>query len=505
MSIGGDLVNKLALLKTSRFGERVAEEEQDTLASYFVQTDTWKQLLNGELDVVYGSKGSGKSALYSYLLKNADVFTSQNTLLIAAEELRGDPVFRQVLAKDEISEEEFRGLWLIYIITLIGNQVNRYKDQTKEVSSFVKRLEDEGLLEDAGLRRVLSNARDYVLGFFKRVKELGGGIEIDPVTGIPKLTGNVIFHEPSRELRKVGLISVFDLLDMAQNALNSLGLKVWIMFDRLDVAFSDSPDIESVALRTLFRTYNDIRSKDNIKLKIFIRDDIWNRITSETGFREGSHITKQVTIKWNDQDLLHLLTSRILDNHVFCAYFGVTKEEVLRDINKQREIFYSIFPDQVETGNNPKTFNWMVGRVKDGLGISAPRELIHLLNESRLAQVRQLETGTAEDSYKEIIGRTALKDALLEVSSVRLNQTIYPEFPALKPYIEMLKEKKTEQDSNTLSRIFGLSKAATTEVVQKLIAVGFFEERKERGSEVTTYWTPFLYRDGLEMVQGREM
>jgi hypothetical protein len=51
----------------------------------------------------------------------------------------------------------------------------------------------------------------------------------------------------------------------------------------------------------------------------------------------------------------------------------VSKEEVLRDNQKQMEIFYSIFPDQVETGNNPKTFNWMVSRVKDGLGISAPR------------------------------------------------------------------------------------------------------------------------------------
>ena len=30
---------------------------------------------------------------------------------------------------------------------------------------------------------------------------------------------------------------------------------------------------------------------DNIKLKIFVRDDIWQRI-SEGGFAEASHITK---------------------------------------------------------------------------------------------------------------------------------------------------------------------------------------------------------------------
>lgn len=502
--MGEKILRKLDLLKNSRFGERVAEEEQDTLASYFVETDTWKQLLNGELDVIYGSKGSGKSALYSYLLKNGDNFTSQNIILVAAEELRGDPVFRQVLAKDEINEEEFRGLWLIYIITLVGKQLVRYKDENKEVATFVKTLEDESLLEGTGLRRILSNARDYVKDFFGRIREWGGGIELDPITGAPKLSGSIIFHEPDRTQRKAGLISVFDLLDMAQEALLSMNIKVWIMFDRLDVAFSDNPDTESVALRTLFRTYNDIRSKESIKLKIFIRDDIWKRITAETGFREGSHITKQVTIRWNDQDLLHLLTSRILENQVFQTYFGVTKEEVLKDSGRQSELFYSIFPDQVETGNNPKTFNWMVGRVKDGLGISAPRELIHLLNESRLAQIRQLETGTPENSYSEIIGRTALKDALVQVSSVRLNQTIYPEFPHLKPYIENLKEQKTEQDINTLLRIFGETRERTIEIVQKLVSIGFFEERKERAGQSVTYWTPFLYRDGLEMVQGRE-
>lgn len=501
----GVTMGKIELLKNSRFGERVAEEEQETLSSYFVETDIWRQLLNGELDVIYGSKGSGKSALYSNLLKNVDSFAGKSTLLIAAEELRGEPVFRQVLSSDVISEDEFKGLWLIYVITLIGKQVVQFREDNPLVNSFIKRLEDEGLLEGIGLRRFLSNARDYVKDFFGKVKELGGGVEMDPTTGMPKLTGSIAFHEPTRDLRRAGIISVYDLLDLAQAVLESLDLKVWIMFDRLDVAFSDSPELEAVALKTLFRTYNDIRSKNNIKLKIFIRDDIWERIVAGTGFREASHITKQVTIKWNDQDLFQLLTSRILDNQVFREFFNVTKEEVLSNNTKQTEIFYSIFPEQVETGNNPKTFNWMISRVKDGLGISAPRELIHLLNESRLAQIRQLETGTQEQSYDEIIGRSALKEALKEVSRVRLNQTIYSEFPALKPYIEKLEEHKTEQDITTLSRIFGTSRKATIEIVQKLIAIGLFEERKDRETNENTFWTPFLYRDCLKMVQGREV
>lgn len=80
----------------------------------------------------------------------------------------------------------------------------------------------------------------------------------------------------------------------------------------------------------------------------------------------------------------------------------------------------------------------MLGRVEDGLGISAPRELIHLLNESKEQQIQLLETGTKEDSYDELISRAALIQALHVVSKVRLEQTIYQEYPDLKQYIELL-------------------------------------------------------------------
>lgn len=58
---------KLELLKSIHFGERVAEDDSN-LADYFVETNIWKQLINDRIDVVYGAKGSGKSALYRHLL-----------------------------------------------------------------------------------------------------------------------------------------------------------------------------------------------------------------------------------------------------------------------------------------------------------------------------------------------------------------------------------------------------------------------------------------------------
>jgi hypothetical protein len=45
------------------------------LSSYFVKTDQWSKVLSGEIDVIFGSKGAGKSAIYSTLLsRDGDLF-----------------------------------------------------------------------------------------------------------------------------------------------------------------------------------------------------------------------------------------------------------------------------------------------------------------------------------------------------------------------------------------------------------------------------------------------
>ncbi len=54
------------------FGDRVAENESAQLSGYFVKTEQWNSLFKGDVDVIFGSKGSGKSALYTLLLNKED-------------------------------------------------------------------------------------------------------------------------------------------------------------------------------------------------------------------------------------------------------------------------------------------------------------------------------------------------------------------------------------------------------------------------------------------------
>lgn len=237
-----------------------------------------------------------------------------------------------------------------------------------------------------------------------------------------------------------------------------------------------------------------------IGLKIFLRTDIWNSITRE-GFREASHIERSLHIKWRIEDLTNLVVRRALSNPDICEHFDVRKEAILADFDSQEGFIYRMFPAQVETGpNKPKAFQWVLSRTKDALQPTAPRELIHFLNELRDEQVNRLERGEKLPPEGKLFEQITFKEALPAVSKARLEQTLFAEFPKLKPYVEMLREQKATQNNHSLRQIWSVSFEEANKIASELETVGFFEKL---GSPPDVTWrVPFLYRPALNLVQG---
>jgi hypothetical protein len=179
------------------------------------------------------------------------------------------------------------------------------------------------------------------------------------------------------------------------------------------------------------------------------------------------------------------------------------RKQVLASVEEQKKLFYRIFPEQVEAGSRKSTtFDWMLGRVRDGSGRVAPRELIHLLAALRDVQLRLLEIGSPEPPGEQLFDRAAFKAALPQVSRARLDQTLLAEYPNLREYIERLERRKTLQSLETLAEIWHCSVEEAREPAAQLVEVGFFERRQTQSGD--GYWIPFLYRDALQLVQGRE-
>jgi hypothetical protein len=491
-------MNKREILASSTFGQRIAEDEADELISYFVETEQWRRVVGGEVDVVYGPKGSGKSALYSLLRQKREVFRENRTFMAAGENIRGTPVFEALVSDPPASEEQFRGLWKVYFLSLIGTLFRLAEFENQHAKLLLSSLEEAKLIpKEWSLKQSLRAALDYV----RRI-EVSGEVKVNPQTGQAEgAAGKVTLREPSAEARKQGYISADSLLEEADRALAEDQMKFWIVLDRLDVAFADSVGLEENALRALFRVYRDMAALSNISLKIFLRDDIWARITA-AGFREASHITKSITITWDSRSLLNLVIRRALHNESIRAFYHVNPANVLASADEQEKLFYKIFPGQVDAGERKSTtLDWMLTRTMDGTGKTTPRELIHLLSAARDQQLRLIEMGEQEPAGETLFDRTALKAALPEVSKARYERTLCAEQPALKPMLDKLEGEKTQQTPATLAKIWRVSESEALARAEKLTDVGFFQKRGSK--EQPLYWVPFLYRDALKMVQGQ--
>lgn len=478
------------------FGDRVAENESARLSSYFVKTEQWNSLLSGGIDIIFGSKGSGKSALYTLLLNNADKLRKGGIVLLSAEKPTGKTVFSDITSEPPTTENEFVTLWKVYICQLIVKWLMDHGICDGSAEGVAMHLIDVGLIEDDNaLRKLVNRAKAFAKRLIA-IESAEGSLTIEG-----GITGKITFREPSQESHKAGFRSVDDLLSSLNQHLESNDHSVWVLCDRLDVAFDESVELEKNALRALFKVYRDIEENRRIRLKIFLRDDIWRRITHD-GFREASHITRTATISWSDRNLMNLIVSRSLGNESLVDRYKLNAEEILSDYEKQEEFYYKMFPKQVDVGEKQSdTFNWIKSRVKDGLSNVAPREIIHYYNESIAQERKEQELGNDSVEEPNILSRQAIKNASYEVSKVRTEQTIFAEYPELKSYIVALENNKAEHTLESLSSVWEREKTATEKIANELADIGFFESRTAKLEGI--YKVPFLYRFYLGISQGK--
>lgn len=486
------LANKRDILSKVHFGKQVAEDESEELHDYFVKTDQWNSILSGEVDIVYGAKGSGKSAIYSLLLRHQAQLHERGISAIPAENPQGAPAFEDLVVDPPASENEFRQLWKLYFVCLAGSHLRATGISNPPAQELTQKLEEAELLPaEHSLKRILRSVHHHIrhLGQIESIS--AGEIAIDPITRLPKgVLGRISLREPSPSLRQRGMETPDDLIKKADDALEKAGQKVWILLDRLDVVFPESSELEARALRALFRVYRDFAGLRNISLKLFLRTDIWKRITAE-GFREASHISRHTTIDWHRFNLVNLIVRRLIHNKVIVDCYGVDVSEVLSDSKKQLELLARVLPPRMDSQPS-QPVDWMISRLRDGSGQVAPRELIHFLTAARNIQIARLEVGVTELAGEALFHHLCFNLALREVSKVRFDQTLCAEYPMWKNRMIQLRGVGHQQTLGELSRIWHEPKEKALSIAENLVEIGFFEPPDKKDDPV--FVIPHLYR-----------
>ena len=494
-------MSKRSVIQSIGFGSDVAEHEAKELARYFVETDQWARISAGQVDLIYGAKGSGKSAIYHLMMNKKQEFKDRKILLISAENPDEDPAFTEISADLPTAEAEFKGLWKLYLCSVAAIRARDAGVKNAQLDEVLTYLAELGLVEGhVSLNTIVRRISDYVARFFKP-SSVTATTNFDPTTGtFIGVTGKISFSEPPQADHDRGVRPIREILLKLDAALESAGLTIWLLLDRLDVAFTESEHTETLALRSLFGAYKDMSGLEHIRPKLFIRTDIWERIV-DAGFREATHATssaRATTLSWNTSLLFNLFMKRLLQSDILCQEFSVNRDELLQDVLLQEQFIDRIFPEKIDTGKKPKTFAWVCGRLQDGTKQTMPRELIQFCLALRTEQLQRIENAAAPLLGELLFERASFRLALPPVSKTRLTQTIFAENPGLKSWVLALSGKKSLQSLDTLATIWRVAAEECRNRADKLVAIGVLEPKQPR------YEIPLLYRPALEIIRGAE-
>ena len=191
-------------------------------------------------DVVRGPKGSGKSAIYSLLLERQSELFDRNIIVVPGENPRGTTAFSGLVTDPPASEVEFTNLWKLYLLTLIADVLNEYGIRNSDADFVINTLVGAQLLHPADARHTLGRRLKTVLAYVRprlRIESIAAGVAVEPTTGVPIMTGKVTFAEPTPAEHEQGFVSADEMFNIADRALVAEGLSIWILLDRLDVAF----------------------------------------------------------------------------------------------------------------------------------------------------------------------------------------------------------------------------------------------------------------------------
>lgn len=481
-------MEKKNVLAALELGNGIAEYDEN-LSDYFIDTAFVNDFVKNKYDIILGEKGSGKSAMMIGVCKNQSNYRElEDVQLVMASNMTGDPDFKRAFSSvdTDLTETELIDAWKIYIFNLLWKQ---YLVLFTENAELRKYLESKKIIELEG-------------GFFAKFIYAIKRAKINKVTiynktqldGTNEMGGSVDFQNAMTLLgnEQIDFNYIFSELDKSLEEKNS---NIWILLDRLDDAFPDRTQESIEILKALFYAYKDVCAYKRIKVKIFIREDIFEDITKK-GFTSLTHVASKTMqpIKWDREKMIDMFVSRLLYNECFREYlteYGISYSDINEEV--KQAILRSILKEQIDVGrNNPDAVGWILNHIKDGRGRYTPRDFILLIDNARAYQGDEREEKRNNGNY--LIGAAAVRKAYSFVSELKLSTQLYAEYPDYRSWIEKFKDGKSTYNEETIKKILGKQWKSR---VEKLVFVGFLEVVKEG-------WNiPFIYRPALKIVQGK--
>ena len=472
------------VLEVLDLGSDVAENDTGLL-DYFVETTDFKTILSGSVDIVRGHKGLGKSAIHRTL--HSGRYDPPNTIIVDGSDATSSDLFRATQALDK-TEDQFKLLWTAYLASAAANEVLRLmpetprdRDALKQIREFLKYI---GLLKEQKKKSLLDTAR--------KAKSFAVGLGLSE-DGLPSLNFSVEL-EKSTERTLVCEQHFLDLIELCVEVLHNNRKQLWITIDRLDELFAKGSANESNSLRALFRSHLTIcairHAQTEVRCKIFIRTDIYDRITRNRGFTNVTHF-RDLNIVWNAKSIVALVARRVVAN-----------AEVRRQLTQlgvkasdPNSVWNALAPENIQS---QRSHIWIAKATTDSSGAFNPRNYITLLSLSAKKSQDLLRSNPLGSYGETVISSDAIKSSFGELSRKRLDDTVLAEFPACRPFIDRMRGGFAAFDSKSqFSKTVGVppdDAGAIDEAIDLLVESGVLKKITH-----STFSIAYMYRPALRV------
>jgi len=421
------------IIESLQFPEVNAADNRQDLSLLFQRTTDFERFLDDTTCLIRGRKGTGKTALYWLFLQHKTVAHKlahgrlDNTIFLSAhgrfQESRPSrdefQIIHQTLQQDGGTWEAF---WRAYLL-LRCYQEDLFKfPQGKKGAKFTE------------LKTTIDNL---------------------PREGwLSECTQALLELSTNSQLRLIVKDAVSILLN-EETRNNSQ--KLWFLYDDLDEDFPEAGEVRKQALTGLFQLVQscDANRLTEIRFKIFLREDIWNRLS----FDNKSHFTgRDILLQWTRIDFLRLALRQAIQSDfkdlvdrispVAVESIDLANEDA---IDKALEILWG---SHRRGGNRSKKVSrWVYERLTDSSGTTFPRSLSILLKEAKEQELTYKGQSSSKFREDRLLQSKSLELGLKKASEKRCEE-IKEEYPHLINFFEALNGKSALLEKEQLQAIW---------------------------------------------------
>jgi hypothetical protein len=300
------------LLQSLSIGDPTAENEMTTLGHYYLRTEQYQRAVRGEVNLVVGRKGSGKTALF---IQVRDKIRSDKRNIVVDLKPEG---YQLLKLKEDIlkylgegsRQHLVTGFWEYLILLEVAYKIlekdkNTYKFN-HEINDLYVELERTYRTEDVSVEG----------DFSERLSALSLRLSDEYQRRHPEKEENTISSE---EVSKI--LYAHDIRNLKKRISEYLEKKesVWILFDNLDKGWSTQgvDVIDATVLRCLVDAGRKLeremaKAGHAFRCIIFVRNDVYEHLMQNSA-DYGKEM--RATLDWTDADLLkEMLRLRLISS-----------------------------------------------------------------------------------------------------------------------------------------------------------------------------------------------